>query len=89
MPSDLLSTARETLQALRDGAIGAHAASARLRDQPQLLDRLPPAFAAVLDQLLDRLESSALFDAESCSFSQRELHDSLQLWIDRAAQRLA
>ena len=89
MAPDPLLTTRDTLQALRDGTITAHAASERLRDQPQLLGRLPPAFAVVLHQLLDRLESSALFDAESCSFSQRDLLDSLQLWIDRAAQRLA
>lgn len=89
MSADLLAPARDTLERLRDGSLSAHAASETLRQQGALLAQLPPAFSTVLHQLLDRLESSALFDAESCSFSQRDLHDSLQMWIDKAAQRLA
>ena len=42
------------------------------------------SLATALQQLLDRLESSALFSEESCSFSQKELLDSLQLWMDKA-----
>jgi len=53
-----------------------------------VLSALPPAFAEVWVQLMDRLESSALFSEESCSFSQRDLIDSLQLWLDKARQRL-
>jgi hypothetical protein len=34
--------------------------------------------------LLDRLESSALFTEESCSFSQRDQFASLQMWLDKA-----
>jgi len=41
----------------------------------------------VLHGLVDRLESSALFSEESCSFSQHDLLDSLQLWIDKARQQ--
>lgn len=58
------------------------------RAQTELLEHLPPRFAEVLHGLLDRLESSALFDAESCSFSQRDLTDSMRLWLDKAAARL-
>ena len=58
------------------------------RAQTELLGQLPPRFAEVLHGLLDRLESSALFDAESCSFSQRDLTDSMRLWLDKAAARL-
>jgi hypothetical protein len=58
------------------------------RAQTELLEQLPPRFAEVLHGLLDRLESSALFDAESCSFSQRDLTDSMRLWLDKAAARL-
>lgn len=58
------------------------------RAQTDLLEQLPPSFAEVLHGLLDRLESSALFDAESCSFSQRDLTDSMRLWLDKAAARL-
>jgi hypothetical protein len=42
----------------------------------------------VLHALLDRLESSALFAEESCSFSQTDLLDSLQLWLDKAQLQL-
>lgn len=59
------------------------------RGQAVLLAALPEKFTDVLHQLMDRLESSALFSEESCSFSQRDLIDSLQLWIDKAAQRLS
>ena len=45
---------------------------------------LPDKFGTVLDNLLDRIEASALFSEESCSFSQKDLFDSLQLWADKA-----
>lgn len=76
------------LAALREGQLGAHAFSQEARAQTALIEALPPKFAPVLHGLLDRLESSALFDAESCSFSQRDLFDSLQLWLDKAEQAL-
>ena len=57
------------------------------RTQTALLEALPPKFGEVLHSLLDRLESSALFDEESCSFSQKELRESLQLWLDKAKAR--
>jgi len=62
--------------------------SRQARAQQALLDALPPRYAEVLLDLLDRLESSALFAEESCSFSQAGLLDSLQLWLDKAAQQL-
>jgi hypothetical protein len=45
---------------------------------------LPPRYLDVLQSLLDRLESSALFTEESCSFSQRDQFASLQMWLDKA-----
>jgi len=84
-----LDDMESALQALRRGETGAYAVATRLRDCADLTARLPPRFGEVLHPLLDRLESSALFDAESCSFSQRDLLDSLQLWIDKARARLA
>jgi len=42
----------------------------------------------VLLGLLDRLESSALFSEESCSFSQKDLLDNLQVWVDKARGQL-
>jgi hypothetical protein len=59
------------------------------RQRQILLEALPEKFAIVFHDLLDRLESGALFSEESCSFSQRDLLDSLQTWMDKAAARLA
>lgn len=55
---------------------------------PDALAALPPRFTEVLLGLLDRLESSALFADESCSFSHRELLGSLALWVEKATERL-
>ncbi len=49
---------------------------------------LPNPFGEVLGKLLDRIEASALFSEESCSFSQKDLMASLQLWADKARARL-
>ena len=49
---------------------------------------LPEKFGIVLGDLLDRLEASALFSEESCSFSQKDLLASLQLWADKAQAKL-
>ncbi|GKS96515.1 hypothetical protein [Acidovorax sp. SUPP2825] len=62
--------------------------SATARTQDALLAALPPRYAEVLHGLLDRLESSALFSEESCSFSQKDLLDSLQQWVDKAGDVL-
>jgi hypothetical protein len=43
----------------------------------------------VLQPLLDRIEASALFSEESCSFSQKDLLASLQMWADKARLRLS
>jgi hypothetical protein len=74
--------------ALRRGTVSPAAFSRHARAQTDLLAALPPRYAEVLHGLLDRLESSALFAEESCSFSQQDLLDSLQLWLDKAAQQL-
>ena len=82
----------DTLQAafheLRSDRLGVHAFSTLARDSATLLQALPPRYGDVLHQLLDRLESSALFTDESCSFSQRDLLDHLQTWLDKARGQL-
>ena len=50
---------------------------------------LPPRFAQVLGGLLDRLEAGALFSEESCSFSQKDLLESLRMWLDKAVEKTA
>lgn len=80
--ADLLAaTRREPLQL---GRLCDHA-----RQAADLQAALPPRYAPVLLDLVDRLESSALFSEESCSFSQKDLLDSLQLWTDKARAVLA
>ena len=53
-----------------------------------LVSSLPPQFGEVLNNILDRLESSALFTEESCSFSQTGLLENLEVWIQKADERL-
>lgn len=83
-----LASLRQALTDLRKDASSVQTFSTLARAQDDLLQALPPAFAPVWHQLLDRLESSALFSEESCSFSHGELLDSLMLWLDKAAQQL-
>ena len=75
-------------RAARELEVVASALSQQARTYTDLLGALPPKFEEVLLQLLDRLESSSLFDEESCSFSQKDLTDSLKLWLDKAGARL-
>ncbi len=86
----VLSELQRQLAEFQAGRLSLHAFVQAARQAPAaLLSQLPAAFGEVWHNLLDRLESSALFAEESCSFSQKDLIDSLQLWIDKAAQRLS
>jgi hypothetical protein len=49
---------------------------------------LPARYLTALTGLIDRLEASALFAEESCSFSQKDLLDSLRTWIAHADKAL-
>lgn len=77
-------TLQKGLTQMRAGKLGAHSLSELGRTQEVLLETLGPRYREVLLQLLDRLESSALFSEESCSFSQQGLLDNLQVWLDKA-----
>ena len=59
------------------------------RGQEALLASLPSKYSEALETVLQRLESSAAFSEESCSFSQRDLLDALGAWLDRAEKVLA
>ncbi len=85
---DQFSAASTAFAQLRSGTIRISEFSDGVRQHSALLAALPPRYAEVLLQLLDRLESAALFSEESCSFSQKELFDSLQLWFDKAGGQL-
>jgi hypothetical protein len=77
------------IAALRnDGDGSVTTLSNEARASTELLSALPPRYGEVLLSLLDRLESSALFSEESCSFSQKDLLDNLQVWVDKARGQL-
>lgn len=76
------------LSQLRSQQLSVSEFSARVRKLPVLRRELPVRYAEVLDSLLDRLESGALFTEESCSFSVTALHDSLALWLEKARAQL-
>ena len=79
-----LTTLAQALQAFERGDHTAAALSTLARQQTTLLAALPPRYSEVLLNLLDRLESSALFSEESCSLSQKDLVASLQIWVEKA-----
>ena len=83
-----LQTLQGALAQLRVETLGAALFAELAQAQQELLAALPPRFFDVLMQLLSRLESSALFTDESCSFSRHDLLDSFQLWLDKAWQTL-
>jgi hypothetical protein len=85
---DAILSLQQGLDGLRAGRVSVQAFSQQARGQGALLQALPDRYATVLLDLLDRLESSALFSEESCSFSQGGLLDNLQLWIDKAQGQL-
>lgn len=46
---------------------------------------LPPVFGQAMEELLRRLEMSAVFAQDSCSFSSTAVTDQLRRWLDKAA----
>lgn len=81
-------TLRHSFARLGQGEIDTHAFVALWRETAMTeLAGLPAAYGRVLDDLLARLESSALFDAESCSFSREDLLANLAAWLDKAQAR--
>lgn len=84
-----LITMRQALAALRKDPSTDRAFLKVARSHKVLFQALPPKFEEVWLELLDRLESSGLFNEESCSFSQTDLFDSLALVLDKAEEKLA
>jgi hypothetical protein len=86
--SQHISELRNHVQSLREDRIAVAQFSAFARSPKPWLGDLPPAFSTVWDNLLDRLESAALFSGDSCSFSQTDLLASFDLWLDKAQEKL-
>jgi len=83
-----LNAIRQALTTLRGDASSDRAFIQTARSQDALFKALPQKFEDVWLGLIDRLESSALFNEESCSFSQTDLLDSLEMVLDKAEQKL-
>ncbi len=83
-----LQALQQALEDTRAGQASVRQLCATAQAASGLRAALPERFGAVLDDLLNRMEAGALFSEESCSFSQGDLLDSLQLWLDKAHQRL-
>jgi hypothetical protein len=84
-----LAALQLALQQLRQGQLKVDQLATQAHGLQHLPVELPERFATVLHELLNRLESSALFSEESCSFSQVDLLDSLQMWLDKAGLQLS
>ena len=83
-----LAALQLALQQLRQGQLKVDQLATQAHSLQRLPAELPARFATVLQELLNRLESSALFSEESCSFSQVDLLDSMQMWLDKAGVQL-
>ncbi len=88
MPTAALATLRHALATLRRDATTDRVFMQTARSQEALFKALPPKFEEVWLGLIDRLESSALFNEESCSFSQTDLLDSLEMVLNKAETTL-
>lgn len=84
---DPLEGLRQILQAREAGTLSPGAFCEQVRAL-RLPESLPPAFGEALADLLDRIESSALFGGESCSFSESDLNAALRVWLEKAQGRL-
>jgi hypothetical protein len=85
---DTLTRMTEALAACSRGQLPQRELIAQWRSGAATLP-LPDKFGEVLGALLDRIEASALFSEESCSFSQKDLLDGLQVWADKARDKLS
>jgi len=79
---------RASLDALRTGQGNIAGLCSTWRAQEEVMTALPPRYRQVAEDLLGRLEAGSLFTEESCSFSQKDLTDSLSTWLDKAQQTL-
>ncbi|HEX4918182.1 MAG TPA: hypothetical protein VFV43_09820 [Limnobacter sp.] len=61
---------------------------AAFRQEKNLLAELPAVFEGALESILERLESTAMFTEESCSFSQGDMVAALTVWLDKARSYL-
>lgn len=82
-PNDLA----QALTAYEHDRLSGGALCTAFRGAAAVWPALPPKFLPVLEQLLQPLESSALFSEESCAFSRHDLAASLRQWLQAALTR--
>ncbi|HTH78790.1 MAG TPA: hypothetical protein VL593_07415 [Ramlibacter sp.] len=80
-------TLQRDLAAARAGELDMGTLARRLRGLI-LPAALPPKYEEVLAEITDRIESSALFDEDSCSYSQSDLLEALEVWARKAQDKL-
>ena len=78
-----LATMRQTLEAHVAGNLSVSDLIAQWRTMAPLLT-LPPVFGQAMEELLRRMEMSASFAQDSCSFSSTAITDQLKKWLDKA-----
>ncbi len=83
-----LQELRSALVSLRQGQITIASICQLWRSHLLQLTTLPSRYAEVAEDILGRLEAGSLFTEESCSFSQKDLLDNLDIWLDKADQQL-
>jgi hypothetical protein len=77
---------RDSLNALDTGHLQPDVVCARFRLASLQWPGLPSRYEAVLERLLQPLDTAAMLGGESCSFSRDEVVKSLHQWLDHAAQ---
>ena len=83
-----LQAMQQDLEAARNGRLDLSGLAKRLR-AAEVPSALPQQYSDVLGQITDSIEASALFSGESCSFSEGDLLNALQAWLDKAQAKLA
>ena len=83
-----VASIQRRLEDFKAGVLPAEVFCRQMRAEAASL-ALPERYHAALGRVLDSLESSALFDGESCSFSREDLVAALQQWLDAASAALA
>lgn len=76
------------LQACEQGDLSPIQLASQWRSEANKMN-LPEPFAQVLGDLLNRIESSASFREESCSFSAKDQLLGLKVWLEKARLKLS
>ncbi|CAG9172144.1 hypothetical protein CURE108131_11250 [Cupriavidus respiraculi] len=81
----ILARMQESLDAYVAGGVDTNGFVQSWRQAAESLV-LPPPYGAALDDLLRRLQMSAVFAQDSCSFSASAITDQMIVWLRKAGQ---